>query len=181
MYFQELFTESRKLFPLSCSDATKLAPTRSFSGKCTEKLAKILTAYLKMLFFWLQIISETPILAWWFHLMSFWEFLRFRNFCPFWGARKLKKQTFFEKKVKFLTLSAQKLGQKLKKSQITFVKLIKWDHYAKNWASRVIWSQKNNFSRNEKSIFMPIFPYIFGQKCAQGPTLTSHSSATVWN
>ena len=39
--FQELFTESKKLAPLPYSDASKLTPTHTFSGKCMEKSRKM--------------------------------------------------------------------------------------------------------------------------------------------
>ena len=83
--------------------------------------------YLKMLFFWLQIIFEAPFLAWWFHLMSHanvtWEFLRFWNFCPFLGPQSWKNWQFLEKS-QFFDLIRPKNGpktQNLEKSQITFV------------------------------------------------------------
>ena len=133
--------------------------------------------YLKMLFFWLQIIFEAPFLAWWFHLMSHtnvtWEFLRFWNFCPFWGPRS-RKNWHFSEKSQFFDLLRPKNGpknQNLKKSQVTFVKLIKWDHYAKNWAPRVIWSQKNNFSRTvqkRKVNFYADFSIHFRRKVRVG-------------
>ena len=43
----------------------------------------------------------------------FWDF---EIFVRFWGL-EVKKIGFFEKKVNFLTLSAQKMGQKLKISE----------------------------------------------------------------
>ena len=53
MCFQKLFTDSEKLFPLSRSGATKLAPMRTFSGKCIETLAK----------FWLFLHEKVILLA----------------------------------------------------------------------------------------------------------------------
>ena len=65
--FQELFTESKKLALLPYSDASKLAPTRTFAGKCMEKSRKMSKNsdffVPKMLSFWLQITFETPFLV----------------------------------------------------------------------------------------------------------------------
>ena len=110
-----------KLSSLSCSDATKLAPTHSFSGKCMEKSLKILTFFtwkcysfgsrsvLKPLFW------HSGFIGWVIQTLfgNFWDFEIFARF----GGPEVEKMGIFWKKVNFFTFSVQKMGQKLKISK----------------------------------------------------------------
>ena len=132
----------------------KVGPYAHFSAKMYGKISiKIDFSFLEKLFFWLQITLGAQFLAYWSHFMSFtnvtWDFLRFWFLGPFLGRRRSKNWLFSEKCQFFRLLGPQK-GQKfqnLKNSQVTFVWLIKWNHHAKNGASKMIWSQKNNIFR----------------------------------
>ena len=120
MYFQKLFTESKKLSRLSCSGATKLALTRTFSVKCMEKSAKILTFFTGKCNFLApdHFLSPTfgmvvPSNESYKRYLGIFEIEIFALF----GDLEVEKISIFRKKVNFLTFSAPKMGLKLKISE----------------------------------------------------------------
>ena len=102
MHFQKLFTESKKLSRLSCSGATKLALMRTFSVKCMDKSAKILTFLPENVILLAPDHFLNPIFG---MMVAFDElykrylgFVEVLNFLPLFGASKLRKLTSSGKK-----------------------------------------------------------------------------------